>query len=176
MDAGRDLSFDGVVSLCDAAMEELQQRQLHSHSSTALSLPPSANLFTEMNATERKEYWSNEENRLEFFNKVLPMLDGALCTICENGAIPEEDKRCDTCGIFFHAMCVYTNEEEEVHGSCLACRITQQKSNNRQSILPQCFMCCHPTRSIISPLVRAHFNSKPTAIKNVEYCHALCGL
>lgn len=156
MDAVGDFSFDRVAaSLHNAVMEEL-----HPGTSTNISSPTPAKPFTAMNATERKEYWSNEEKLSEFFNRVMQMMDGAICAVCENGANPKDknDKRCTTCGIFYHAGCIDLTELPDI---CLSCQSVDEN--------PQCFMCSHPNG--ISPLVRAYCHSKPT----VQFCHALCG-
>ena len=152
MDAGDDLSFDGVGT----------------------PIKP----FTEMNAAERKEFWSDEKKLMGFFNKVMPMLEGACCAVCDQSPDSDDDKRCITCGIFFHAKCLgFSDERGTVDASCLACR---EES-------PDCLMCLHPNS--ISPLVRARaapksmkkWEADPSSyeesiFKTIKFCHALCGL
>lgn len=147
--------FDSVAaSLHNAATEEIESQDLH-RTTTAHPSPPPSNPTTEMAATNVKE------DRFKF----MPMLDGALCTICDKGA-PDLTK-CTACGIIFHTKC-FEISGEILSELCFACQPWKDKKR------PQCFMCRHPNS--ISPLVKTWFNSKPTRIVgSMDFCHALCG-
>ena len=146
-------------------------------------LPPKS--FTKMTANERKEYWSDKENLLAFFGRVLASLDGVKCAVCEFPADPIIDKRCDKCGVFSHADC--TDPARGERATCLTCRIIEESSHDANYEIPRCYMCCHPNS--VGPLVRA--TAKPVSMKKWKtnsvsfqrstfgknkFCHALCGL
>jgi len=155
----------------------------------AESYPPEPlplKLFNKMNATERKEYWSDRENLAEFFEKVMTSLEGAKCALCEMPADPTIDKRCDTCGDFSHADCADPLRGESA--TCLTCRFTEENANTRHYEEPYCHMCSHPNQSG-GPLVRTV--AKPVSMKiwkgaslkfqksifgKNKFCHALCGM
>ncbi|KAL7541970.1 hypothetical protein ACHAXR_012696 [Thalassiosira sp. AJA248-18] len=145
--------------------------------------------FNKMNGGERKEYWSDKENLSEFFEKVIPSLDGAKCSLCEMPADPSIDKRCDTCGVFSHADCADPARGEDA--TCLVCRFTEQHANKLKLYEePRCHMCSHPNKSG-GPLVRSI--ARPVSMKawkgpgkslafqrsifgKDKFCHALCGM
>eukprot|EP00579_Thalassiosira_antarctica_P012019 CAMPEP_0201920508 /NCGR_PEP_ID=MMETSP0903-20130614/9110_1 /ASSEMBLY_ACC=CAM_ASM_000552 /TAXON_ID=420261 /ORGANISM="Thalassiosira antarctica, Strain CCMP982" /LENGTH=1700 /DNA_ID=CAMNT_0048457283 /DNA_START=28 /DNA_END=5130 /DNA_ORIENTATION=- len=156
----------------------------------AESYPPEpipAKPFYKMNATERKEYWSDAENLEEFFEKVLPSLDGAKCALCEMPADPSIDKRCDKCGVLSHADCADPARGDRA--TCLTCRFTEKNANRlRNYEEPKCHMCSHPNASG-GPLLRSF--AKPVSMKvwkgsalrfqksifgKDKFCHALCGM
>ncbi len=146
-------------------------------------LPPK--LFTKMTANERKEYWSDKENLLAFFGRVVASVEGIKCAVCEYPADPSIDKRCDKCGVFSHAGC--TDPARGERATCLTCRFIEESSRDANYEIPRCYMCCHPNS--VGPLVRA--TAKPVSMKKWKtksasfqrstfgknkFCHALCGL
>jgi len=142
--------------------------------------------FNKMNATERKEYWSDKENLAEFFTKVMSSLDGAKCALCEGPADPSVDKRCDKCGVFSHADCADPHRGDAA--TCLTCRYKEAHANDKLYEEPYCHMCNHPNESG-GPLLRTQ--AKPVSMKvwkasairfqrsifgKNKFCHALCGM
>ena len=143
--------------------------------------------FSRMNATERKEYWSDRDNLADFFDKVMPSLEGAKCHLCEGPADPSIDKRCDKCGVFSHADCA--DPERGDDATCLTCRFIDSKATIKSYEDPRCHMCPHPNNSG-GPLVKS--SAKPVTMKawkkhgpaalqrsifgKNKFCHALCGM
>lgn len=142
--------------------------------------------FYKMNATERKEYWSDPQNLTEFFEKVTTSLSGVKCTLCEVIADPNIDQRCDKCGVFSHADC--SDPTRGDRATCLTCRYNEDHANDKFYEEPRCHMCQHPNESC-GPLVRAH--AKPVSMKKWKpnslsfqrstfgknkFVHGLCGM
>eukprot|EP00581_Thalassiosira_minuscula_P002256 CAMPEP_0183744812 /NCGR_PEP_ID=MMETSP0737-20130205/65920_1 /TAXON_ID=385413 /ORGANISM="Thalassiosira miniscula, Strain CCMP1093" /LENGTH=2099 /DNA_ID=CAMNT_0025980465 /DNA_START=245 /DNA_END=6544 /DNA_ORIENTATION=- len=145
--------------------------------------------FNKLTGAERKEYWSDPENLVEFFEKVMSDIEGAKCAVCEGPADPSVDKRCDKCGVLSHADCCDPARGER--STCLTCRFVEENANSlRHFEEPRCHMCSHPTASG-GPLLRTF--AKPTSMKvwkgsgstlrfqksifgKDKFCHAICGM
>eukprot|EP00581_Thalassiosira_minuscula_P016040 CAMPEP_0183725136 /NCGR_PEP_ID=MMETSP0737-20130205/19634_1 /TAXON_ID=385413 /ORGANISM="Thalassiosira miniscula, Strain CCMP1093" /LENGTH=1246 /DNA_ID=CAMNT_0025955981 /DNA_START=67 /DNA_END=3807 /DNA_ORIENTATION=+ len=149
------------------------------------SKPKPAKPFDVMNGSEHKEYWSDPKNLKDFFDKVMPSLDGARCALCEKPTDPRVDKRCDKCGVLSHAGCCDPARGER--STCLTCRLVEENANIlRYWGEPRCQMCSHHSASG-GPLVRTFAKPKSmnrwdaSSIKfqrslfgHVQFCHALC--
>ena len=108
-----------LVNLCDDSDED--KDRVYDAATIDQSLAAKNNKeFTQMNAFERKVYLSNKKNLANFFKKTLPNLHGAECEVCGETGV---DKRCKSCGRFYHGVCV----DESCHEICLGCKIS--KSN-----------------------------------------------
>ena len=142
--------------------------------------------FYKMSGTERLEYWSDQENLKEFFEKMTTSLIGAKCPVCELPADPNIDKRCDKCGMFSHADCADPTRGDGA--TCLTCRFKEEHANDPSFEEPKCHMCVHGNESV-GPLVKCF--AKPMTMKKWKtnmgqfqrstfgknkFVHALCGM
>ncbi|KAL3800499.1 hypothetical protein ACHAWO_000179 [Cyclotella atomus] len=124
--------------------------------------------FTSMDGAERKVYLSDGKNLVNFFKRTLSNLTGAECEVCAETGV---DKRCNSCGKFYHAVCV----DESCHIVCLGCQTSD----------PQCHLCNQEGGIIVKSYAKCARMKRWKGKKgeyeaslfgNGNYCHMICGM
>lgn len=150
-----------MLDLCDSNEED-------SKPAAAATAAPTAKDFTSMNGDERKVYWSDEKNLALFFEKTLSNLTGAECEVCAETGV---DKRCNSCGKFYHGVCV----DESCHNVCFGCKMDD----------PQCHLCNHKGGIVVKSCAKPGSMKKWKGRKaefqeslfgKGKFCHTICGM
>jgi hypothetical protein len=156
-----------ILDLCDTDEEDSKPASFDSKplSTTA----PISKDFILMNGSQRKVYWSDKKNLSDFFEKTMSNPTGAECEVCAEARV---DKRCNSCGKFYHGVCV----DESCHEVCLACQMNDNL---------QCHLCNQEggivVKSIAKPGSMKKWKGKMTEYEKSlfgsnKFCHAICGL